>query len=185
MSSWLIEASDSIFLVIDVQREFLRKIPAGRRSTILGRIRGLVGAARELAVPLIVTVETPRASGPVAPAVRRALPPGHPVHDKRAFGVAGNPPILAGLQKTGRKTAILTGFETDVCIQQSALGLLDKGYRVAVVTDAVGAPAADHAAGLERLRQAGVVLTAAKGLFYEWIRTVDALRRLKNPLGKV
>lgn len=63
------------------------------------------------------------------------------------FGLAGQPDILEAVQRTGRRTAILIGLETDVCITHSALGLLDRGHRVAVVEDAVARPRMASASG--------------------------------------
>ena len=81
---------------------------------------------------------------------------------------------MQAVRRTGRRTAVLTGFETDVCVAQSALGLLDEGYRVAVVVDATGSPREMHGHGLRRMRDAGVVAIHAKGLYYEWIRSLEA-----------
>jgi nicotinamidase-related amidase len=66
----------------------------------------------------------------------------------------------------------LCGLETDVCVAQSAIGLHDRGWRVAVVSDAVGAPGSAQEQGLSRMRDRGVEVVGTKGLAYEWIRTV-------------
>jgi hypothetical protein len=46
-----------------------------------------------------------------------------------------------------------------------------------VISDATCSPGESHAAGLARLRDAGAVITDTKGLFYEWMRTVERSRR--------
>jgi nicotinamidase-related amidase len=76
-------------------------------------------------------------------------------------------------------------METDVCVAHSALGLLDLGRRVVVVRDAVAAPGEAHPDGLERMRDAGVVLIGTKGLFYEWTRTVDRARDVELRMSDV
>ena len=116
-------------------------------------------------------------SDSVHPAVSGALEPGTPVHDKMHFGLAGEESILGSMHASKRNTAILVGLETDVCVCQSALGLLEQNYRVAVVADAVGSPGPDHAYGLQRMRAAGVVVVGLKGLFYEWMRTVPRVQQ--------
>ena len=72
-----------------------------------------------------------------------------------------------------------------MCVAHSALGLLGAGYRVVVVRDAVAAPRDAHAHGLERMRDAGVILIGTKGLFYEWARTVDRARELEDRMSGV
>ena len=89
------------------------------------------------------------------------------------FGLTAQADILKAVRETGRKTTVLIGYETDVCITHSALGLLDLGYRVVVVTDATGAPGEAHQIGLDRIRDAGGIIVSAKSLYYEWVRTVE------------
>ena len=102
-----------------------------------------------------------------------ALPNALKVHNKNAFGLAGNPEILAAVEANGRKTAILVGTETDVCVAQSALGLMECGYRVVVLNDAIATTAGDGQTGLNRMRDAGAAISSVKAITYEWLRTVQ------------
>ena len=81
---------------------------------------------------------------------------------------------MAAIAATGRKTAVLCGFETDVCVTHSAVGLMEAGYRVVVAVDAVYSPAGAQAFGLARLRDLGVELVHCKGIYYDWVRTLEA-----------
>jgi nicotinamidase-related amidase len=99
------------------------------------------------------------------------------------FGLAADPGITADIEATGRKTAVLVGLETDVCVTHSALGLLERGYRVVVLADATGSPGTAHNFGLQRMRAAGVILSSVKSIFYEWIRTVPAAQALEEEAG--
>ena len=75
---------------------------------------------------------------------------------------------------------MLTGFETDVCVAQSALGLLDLGLRAVVVQDACFSTSAEaHRFGLERLAGTGVVRSHAKGVAFEWMATVEEGRAIR------
>ena len=171
--SLLIDVDDSILVLVDVQENFLAKLPEAESAILLKRICWLTGVARWAGVPQVVMAEDISRSGPVHPAVAGVLASGTPVHDKMHFDLAAEEGILRSLQDRKRNTAILIGLETDVCVCQSALGLLEQDYRVVVVADAVGSPGPDHAYGLQRMRAAGVVVVGLKGLFYEWMRTVQ------------
>ena len=171
--SLLIDVDDSILVLVDVQENFLGKLPEAESAILLKRICWLTGVARWAGVPQVVMAEDISSNGPVPPAVAGKLAPGTPVHDKMHFGLAAEESILQSMRDSKRNTAILIGLETDVCVCQSALGLLEQGYRVAVVADAVGSPGPDHAYGLQRMRAAGVVVVGLKDLFYEWMRTVQ------------
>ena len=171
----LLSSDACVLLVIDVQPGFLRKLASGDAQPIVDRIRWLSEVAVALDIPIVVTEEEPDHHGATDPRIVGALAPDHPRHTKAAFGVADNPAILTHLEALGRREAVVCGLETDVCVAQSALGLIDRGWRVAAVVDAVASPGAAHEQGLARMRDAGVVLSGVKGVFYEWIRTVDRL----------
>ena len=172
----LIEAHDSILLVVDVQSYFLDKVDSDRRAIVLANIGCLIRVARWSGVPVLATAEEYDRL-PLAPEIAGLLSGIDPVFDKHTFGLADQLDIAEAVAATGRQTAVVVGLETDVCVLHSALGLLDRGYRVVVVADAVASPGAHHQIGLERLRAAGAVIADRKGLFYEWLRTVDAVAR--------
>jgi len=169
----LIDVDDSILIVIDVQEYFLAKLPAEERELLVNRIGWLTSVAIKLNVPLVVTAESISELGGVAPPIVEKLAPDTPIFNKMVFGLAEDHEIISAVKATGRKTAILVGLETDVCIAHSAIGLIQRGYQLVVVADATASPGAVHAIGLERMRRAGVLVSSVKSLYYEWIRTVD------------
>lgn len=190
----LIERDDSVLLVIDLQPGFwgerLSKEDAGRAVQVVERATWLAATARVLGVPAVVTEESPADNGPTAQDVLAAVGPETPVLTKPVFGLASCPDIMAAIAATGRHTAALVGFETDVCVTHSAAGLLEAGFRVAVVQDAVYSPCGAHDPGVARLRDLGVELVHCKGLYYEWVRTLaaalafeEANAELSNPPG--
>jgi nicotinamidase-related amidase len=81
--------------------------------------------------------------------------------------------ILEAVRMTGRETVVLVGCETDVCVAQSAIGLQSAGFACVVVEDATFSRGEMHERGLVRLTSEGVVRNHAKGVTYEWLRTVD------------
>jgi nicotinamidase-related amidase len=173
----LFDRDDCCLLVIDAQPAFYgdpqRVEPEALRGR-LDRAAWLVGVARVFDVPVVVTEEDPERNGPTDPRIVADLPSGSPVFTKYVFGAADQPDILAAIQATGRRSAIVVGLETDVCVAQTALGLLDRDHRVAIVEDAVYAPGLAHADGIRRIAAAGGTIVHAKGIYYEWVRTLEA-----------
>jgi len=168
----LMEIEDSILIVIDVQEHFLAKLPPEERGPLTERIGWLIGAAAHLEVPVIATAEHIDELGGVAPPIARSLPSECPVFDKHVFGLAEDEGILNAVVETGRRTGILVGLETDVCVAHSALGLMRRGFEVVVVADGTGSPGLGHEIGLERVRRAGGLISSVKAVYYEWVRTV-------------
>ncbi len=175
----LISRQDSLLVVVDAQPGFFagRALDAEdrRRTAIaLERATWLVRVAARFEVPVVVTEEEPDRHGGTDGALLAALPADTPVLTKPTFGLAGTPAIVEAVHATGRRTAVLVGFETDVCVAQSGIGLRDLGLRVVVVDDATSSPGEMHARGLARLAGTGVERNHAKGVAYEWARTVEA-----------
>lgn len=79
--------------------------------------------------------------------------------------------ILDALENTGRKQVILAGVEAHVCVLQTALELLYKGYPVYVVEDAVCSRKAEHKSyALQRLQQQGATIINYESVLFEWLR---------------
>ncbi len=173
----LLDRDDSLLVVIDTQPGFYTgraDVDAAVFDAFVGRVAWLAGAARALELPVVVLEEEPERYGPTADAVRAQLPAGTTGLPKEQFGLMGNPELRGAVERTGRRTAVLAGMETDVCVAHSAIGLRDAGWRVAVAVDATYSPPEAHAHGLDRLRDVGVELLSAKGVLYDWLRSVPA-----------
>lgn len=189
-SSSLLEVNDSMLIVIDIQPHFVKKESKNESNPLLQRMFWVIKVANWLGVPLIVTAEDIPRTGNVSGEVAEILPPDTKIYNKMTFGLATQPDILEAVQHTQRKTAILIGYETDVCVAHSALGLMDLGYRVVVVADATGSPGEAHQIGIERIHAAGGIIVSAKSLYYEWVRTVEMALAfedagIKTPVGIV
>jgi nicotinamidase-related amidase len=179
-----LHAEGSVLVVVDTQPGFLDKLPEDDASAVVDRIRWLCRLADWLGVPIVATEEEPDRNGETASPVAQALPAGTIRHVKPTFDLAASPEILADVSRHERDVAVLCGLETDVCVAQSALGLLDAGKRVVVVEDAVASPGPAHAQGLARLTRAGVELIGVKGLGYEWLGTVERANEFAVASGR-
>jgi nicotinamidase-related amidase len=183
----LLEREDTVLVVVDVQPGFLARawfseqdVVAAR--TALDRMVWLVALAARLGIPIVVTEEEPERNGPTDPLVTARLAPETPVLRKPTFGLAGTPGILAAVRETERGTAVVIGCETDVCVAQSAIGLREQGFACVVVADATFSPGEMQGRGLDRLAAAGIDRNHAKGVTYEWLRSVqDAHAVLGEP----
>jgi nicotinamidase-related amidase len=171
-NSSLIDINDSLLIVVDIQPSFVKKENKNEPNPLLQRMCWVIKVANWLGVPLIVTAEDIHRTGYISDEVAEILPSDTKIYNKMTFGLAAQPDILEAVRQTQRKTAVIIGYETDVCVTHSALGLMDLGYRVAVVADATGSPGGAHHIGLERIRHAGGIILSAKSLYYEWVRTV-------------
>ena len=170
--------------MIDVQQFFLDKLPLEQREPLVTRIAWLARVAHALGIPIVATAEDIANDGPLVDEVAHELLDGLAVHNKFVFGLAGQRSILDAVEATGRDEFVIVGMETDVCIAHSALGLLDLGYRVAVIDDATGSPPPHHEYGIARVRSAGAIITSVKGIYYEWVRDLATMHKVRGQLGE-
>jgi nicotinamidase-related amidase len=179
----LLDRARCCLAVIDVQQFFLDKLPLDQRQPLVARIVWLMRVALALEIPLLVTGEDIPRDGPVVREIEELLPKGSPAHNKMIFGLHDQADIRTAVEASGRDQFVLTGLETDVCVTHSALGLLAAGYEVAVALDACASPPPHHDIAIARLGTAGVTITTVKGVYYEWVRDLATLARVKAKIG--
>lgn len=173
----------SALIVIDVQQYFLDKLALHERGPLVQRIAWLMRVARLLGIPILATAEDVDRNGPLVAALAGEMPAGSTVFNKMIFGLMSQADIRGAVEASGREDFVLVGMETDVCIAHSAFGLAAAGYRPAVIDEACQSPGEAHANGLRRLRDAGIAVTSLKGIYYEWVRDLETLHRIKPQMN--
>ena len=163
----LLAPADVCLQVIDVQEKLMAKIDnaAGVASTVEFMIR----FAKIFNIPILANTQYIKGLGPYV-ANLEALVAGIPRFDKVEFNALANKGTEAFLDGLPKKvtTIVLVGVETHICIYQTAMGLLGRGYKVWIVADGVSSrKLTDHQAGLSRLQGVGASIGPAEMLIYE------------------
>lgn len=163
--------------IIDVQDFFLAQLdgPDARANME----RNLVNFARLLdyfRIPIVATLERPVEFKGALPAPLKAALAEAKVFEKDFFDLTKEKEIRDYVARLKKKQIVVAGCETDVCVLQSCLGLIDLGYEVFVVEDLVFSSAHDVAAALARMQAEGAVLLSYKTLYYELIQAVGGSR---------
>jgi len=158
-------------VVVDVQEKLVPAIHENER--LVENATWLIKVARELDVPLRLTEQYPKGLGHTLPALR-SLVLDDELMEKVHFSCMDSDNIRRQLASIGRRQIILAGTETHVCVLQSALGMLEEGYEVFVVADAVSSRRqADSDLGLARMRQEGVRIVSREMVAFEWLNRAD------------
>lgn len=163
----LMERDRSALMLIDWQERLLPALE-GADAALTNAVR-LQTAARRLGVPMVATEQYPKGLGRTDPRLGEGLQPDE-ILEKTSFNAAAEPAVAASVDRLRRPLFVLAGAEAHVCVGQTALGLLARGYRVAVVADGVASRReADKQLGLQRLRDAGVQIVSTEMVLFEWI----------------
>jgi len=159
-------------LVVDVQE---RLWPVMReRQRLVDRIVIMIKACDLLKIPIFVTEQYPKGLGVTVPPVKQVLGGKEPLV-KMTFSCCGLTKVLKALEKRGIEKVIVVGIESHVCILQTALDLLARGFQVHLPRDAVSSRhEEDERTALQRMAREGVVITTVEMALFELLRTAEA-----------
>ncbi len=161
-----LDRAKAVVLIVDVQSRLAPAMPEDTLARVVKYGRALVGAAKELGIPVLATEQYPKGLGETVPELREVLP--SPPLVKMHFSCGADPAFAAALEKTGRRQVIVAGMEAHVCVYQTARDLVGMGYEVHVCSDAVSSRQELHRqSGLELCREAGAVITNAETAIFD------------------
>jgi isochorismate hydrolase len=138
-------------------------------SEIVANICLLLRLASILNLPVLLTTQYQKGLGATVEPIASLLKGIEPV-DKVEFGCFGNEVFRRRLKDRHPhvNTILLMGIESHICVAQTALGALERGYLVHVASDAVGSRTeANWQIGLRRMERAGALLSSTEMMVYE------------------
>ena len=165
---WLLDRRKAALIVIDIQSSLLPYI--WEKEKMLRNIGYMLEVARIHKLPGIVTEHNPKGLGPtdegLVEVLRNTI--GFAPLEKDIFSCCGHTHIVDAVRKTGREQIIVVGMETHICVSQTALDLLELGYQVHIVENAVRCRWENsHRIGIEKMRQAGAIICDWEMAAYE------------------
>ncbi|MEK6677240.1 MAG: hydrolase [Planctomycetota bacterium] len=166
-------------LVIDLQEKLLPLIRG--HEQIISAATELLEGLRVFNLPILATEQYPKGLGHTHPSILACIQstPQSAIHqatilEKATFSACGHHPVREALQTIDRPQVILTGIETHVCVQQTALDLRTMDYDVFLCADACGSRGRrDEETALDRLRHEGVIVTTVESVLFELCNRCD------------
>ncbi|XP_060655881.1 isochorismatase domain-containing protein 1 [Drosophila nasuta] len=174
----------TLFLLCDIQEKFRPGMPLFDK--MVKNADKLTRAGKALDVPLIVTEHYPEKLGKTV----ADLDVSHAkiVLGKTYFSMM-TPQVKSVIKDIfGEKPqdVVLYGLESHICVEQTAIDLREQDINVYIVADCCCSRLnQDRDLALERLRQAGCVITTSESVIFDLVRDknnpkFDAIRRLVN-----
>ena len=161
-----LNASDCTFILIDVQESLFRFIHDNK--TIEMNMKLLLRLREILNIPLVVTVQNGTKLGSTLPSLVKLLPDDQKEINKLVFSCLKVPEVVNDLESINRKTLVLFGIESHICVYQTSIDALSKDYNVVVVTDAVSSRTSENkTTGLNQMRKSGANLLSTEMVIYE------------------
>lgn len=170
----MLTASDSALVLIDVQGKLSETMHD--KTPLFESMKTMLKGARVLEIPVLWLEQIPEKLGPTRPEIAELLTGQSPMA-KVTFSACGHPPFMAALHRTGRRKVILMGIEAHICVYQTAMDLLDKGFGVHVLVDAIGSRTpVNKAVGIEKMVSAGARPTTVETVLFEIMKQAGGPR---------
>ena len=169
-----LEAEQCALILVDIQEKLLP--PIFQKEVVVKNSKLLIRLAGILKIPVLMTTQYAKGLGSTVPEIASLLPETQAI-DKQMFSCFGSDVFCSVLKRMpgNRKTVLLCGMESHICVMQTALSALREGYLVHVASDAVSSRTEwNWKIGLERMRAAGAVISSTEMMIYELLRASNA-----------
>ena len=157
-------------IIVDIQEKIIK--PVFNKDSIAKNIKKLIDAYQILEKNIFISEQNPLKLGKTIPEL---LPKGgFKKIEKMEFSLANIQEFLKELKNKEITNLIVCGIETHICIQQTVLDCLQKGFEVILVSDAMSSRnRVDHEIALKRMTQSGAILTTTESIIFELCKTAD------------
>ena len=166
-------------VLIDIQEKIIN--PIKNKDSIIKNIKKLLSAYQLLDENIFLSEQNPLKLGKTIPNLLPIV--SFNKIQKMDFSIASSSDLLNELDNKKITNLIICGFETHICIQQSVLEFLKKGYEVFVISDAMGSRNnLDHEISLQRMLLKGAIITTTESIIFEICKTSDRkeFKEIKN-----
>lgn len=178
---FFLDATGSVLVVIDVQEKLCQAMDEKVLRHLVKNAGILMDAAEELQMPVVVTEQYVKGLGETLSELKNRT--SEPALEKMAFSCCGDSAFVEKLRSLGRRQVIIVGMECHVCVLQTVIELLDAGFTVHLVRDAVMSRRKDNwFVGLEAARDAGAVITSTEAVLFQLLKVAgtDEFRKLSK-----
>ncbi len=165
---FILNRDDVVLVIIDIQERLARVMD--EREKVIENVQHLLELSRLFNIPVVVTEQYPRGLGQTVDEIKECLPEYAPI-EKITFSCCDESAFMEKIKAIGKKTLLVTGMETHICVLQTCLGLLDNGYNVHLISDAVTSRKQDDKTlAIETMREAGAVITCTETVLFQILK---------------
>ncbi len=138
-NKWMIDPDDAVMLLVDHQSGLFQLVRDIDQPTLRSHVCALAKTAHLAKIPTFTTASVPDGpNGPLIPEIHQFNPDAVYIPRTGQINAWDNPKWVEAIKKTGRKTLLIAGTLTSVCMAFPTLKALVAGYKVFCIVDASG-----------------------------------------------
>ncbi|MCW5958719.1 MAG: isochorismatase family protein [Pyrinomonadaceae bacterium] len=165
----ILNSEKTALVVVDLQEAF--RHPINEFAEIAARASLAVRGFLTLDLPVVITEQYPKGLGRTAEEIMLSLPDDFEFFEKTSFSSCGAATFVERLDALGTEHVVLCGLETHICVNQTAHDLLDRGFSVHLLIDAVASRfTVDKQTAIDKMKLSGVVPATVEMTLFEVMR---------------
>lgn len=168
MKKFTLKRDEAVLFIIDIQEKLAPVMKYEKE--VIDNNKILLKGAEEMGIPVIVTEQYPKGLGNTVDVIKDLLGDEAKVFAKTSF-TAYIDEVKSALKELGRKQVIITGMETHVCVYQTTRDLIEDGYDVHIVRDAVASRTKEnYLNGLDLMKEMGAVINNTETVVFDLLK---------------
>jgi nicotinamidase-related amidase len=166
MKNFSVDKNDSVLLVIDIQKKLFDTMDETIRVSMVKNSSILIETCSVFSIPIILTEQYRKGLGSTISAIMDKTVKAN-IYEKTTFDCMKDKNIPAAVKALNKKTFIICGIESHICVFQTALSLLNLGYKVVIAADAVmSRRKADWSFSMKALTEAGALVYPTESIAF-------------------
>ena len=162
----MLKASDALVVMIDMQEKLVN---ATNAENEVKQAEKIIKAAEILNIPVLVSEQYPKGLGQTLPELKNDK---QKYIEKTSFSLLKQEDALDMVRLFHKKQIILFGIETHICVYQTAMDLMKKGYEVYLIKDACKSRKEyEYNAGIDLMRQNGIKVSCVEIALFELLES--------------
>lgn len=167
----MLSVNDTMLILVDAQGKLFNAM--SNKEDLQKNLQRLAEGLKVLDVPVVVSEQNPKGLGPTLEELTALLASYEPL-EKKCFSCCQAPHIMAAVKEARRPNILLAGIEMHVCVYMTCAELLEAGYHVEIVADAVSSRSEyNKRVGLKKCMQLGAAITCVETALFELLRTAE------------
>jgi isochorismate hydrolase len=167
----MLKIENAVLSIVDIQGNLAHAMC--EKELLFKNVQKLIRGIQVLGIPIVWLEQNPKGLGPTIPEISDLLSDNQPI-SKISFSCCRNDRFMQELKALNRKQILVAGIEAHICIYQTAADLVDLGYEVQVVTDAVSSRTiGDKKIGLQKMKDCGVSITSVETALFELLKVAE------------